>query len=385
MKECKAVKRLETMLRFWEQILFITECSIMAMAPALDHLKTGAVTNWRKLRRAILSSTEGFDVSEFAIPEKIIASEFNHGGTYNYVPAMVCSWAHSSRRVYNLSETLQKTLEMTSVGRVTWDDVHPPFPCFAISLPVPITWKFGNKIDTLLVEFSGKTLSIIAIGDEMDGVKFLGHKLEERLSEALRKHKTGKLAKLIQEVRKDRFCFTPANQMISSFAVGKIKDTVVPGADDPLLVYEGKDELAFDDSFMELWMPVYRIIIGLCLHLELSCRSSSTVTSTSNWKPIEKPTTDNTAITDGAQICSVEHETKLTAEEEQIFILIRKKGTAAATLELSSHFRSGYWRRPPGKGEDPAAKKSVKVRWTIVNEHRLPENALPSGTQAEVT
>ncbi|MEI8328332.1 MAG: hypothetical protein WCG02_04340 [Candidatus Taylorbacteria bacterium] len=386
MKETLATTRLEAMLRFWEQTLFLAECDCAVAAPAIDHLRTGAVVNWRDLRKAILTSKKnGFNLERFTIPDEVISNEFNHGGTYQYIPAMVHSWSHSSRRVYSLSETLQKTLEMTSVGRVTWDDIHPPFPCFAVSLPIPITWKFGNNIDTIIVEFSGKALSMIAIGNEMDAVKFLGKKLTERLDDALRHSRTGKLEKLLKEVREDRFNYIPQNQMISTGIVGPVRDTVLPQSADHLLVYERDEQFAADDSFLELWMPVYRIVLGLCLHLELSDRKTMTTTSASGWTPVDKPTIDRRAIIDGAQLCSVDHETKLTADEEGIFVLIRKKGAAAASRELSSHFRSAYWRRPPGMGEDPSAPKSVRVRWTIVNERRLPEDALPPGTQADVT
>ena len=383
-KESSASKRMGAMLRLWEQMLFIAECTFAAGTPFFDHLKVGAVANWRKLRKAILSSKGKLDTDQFVIPELVIEDTFNHGGTYQYVPAMINSWAHSSRRVYALSQTLQKTLEMTSVGRVAWSDIHPPFPCFAVSLPMPLKWQHGNNIDTIFVELSGDHISMIAIGDEMGTAKFLGDKLKKRMSDALSSRRWGKLTGLLEELRENRFCYIPENQMIANSSIGAIKDNIVPGPDDHLIVYDMATASMSDASTIEPWLPVYRIILGLCLHLEISSRSRHTTRVVSEWEPKERPTMDPNAVTDGELICLVDHEIKLSTEEEDFFKLIRAKGTKEATREMSSHYRSAHWRRKPGKGNDPCADKCVHVRCTLVNQRRLPEDSLPRGVEAEV-
>lgn len=50
--------------------------------------------------------------------------------------------------------------------------------------------------------------------------------------------------------------------------------------------------------------------------------------------------------------------------------------------ELCAHFRRGHWRRPPGQGDDPTASKTVWVRPTLVRRDRLPEGALPGGSES---
>jgi hypothetical protein len=45
-----------------------------------------------------------------------------------------------------------------------------------------------------------------------------------------------------------------------------------------------------------------------------------------------------------------------------------------ARFELSCPFREGHWRRPPGKGDDPTAPRTVHVRPCIVRRDRLPKD-----------
>lgn len=114
------------------------------------------------------------------------------------------------------------------------------------------------------------------------------------------------------------------------------------------------------------------------LHLDLAKTGGSGKVSVSTPNP--DFTIDEKAVTDGAEIFSVQCEHTLSEHEYHIHALMREKGITGAMRELGSHFRSAHWRRPPGKGDDPEASKTVKVRWTLVNEKRLPEKASPRGT-----
>ena len=68
----------------------------------------------------------------------------------------------------------------------------------------------------------------------------------------------------------------------------------------------------------------------------------------------------------------------LSLEERSVFSGGPGKGQGEAT----PHFRRGYWSRPPGKGHDPLAVKTVWHRPTLVRADLLPDGALPIGSKA---
>jgi hypothetical protein len=49
-----------------------------------------------------------------------------------------------------------------------------------------------------------------------------------------------------------------------------------------------------------------------------------------------------------------------------------------------AHWRRGHYRRPKGQGTDPSAKRSVWVRPTLVNAHRLPRGSVPGASASDV-
>ncbi len=64
----------------------------------------------------------------------------------------------------------------------------------------------------------------------------------------------------------------------------------------------------------------------------------------------------------------------------------RKRGTFKKTggYEVDPHERGAHRRRPPGKGNDPFAEKTVLVRKTTVRRDRIPAGAITKGSLVEI-
>jgi hypothetical protein len=62
--------------------------------------------------------------------------------SYCQLPASLAAWTMHSRRVYRLSQDLQRILLVTSLERIRWTDVLLPFPSFAIELYEPVRQDF---------------------------------------------------------------------------------------------------------------------------------------------------------------------------------------------------------------------------------------------------
>jgi hypothetical protein len=86
-------------------------------------------------------------------------------------------------------------------------------------------------------------------------------------------------------------------------------------------------------------------------------------------------------VTSEAQVCQVEPAMVLSAELRESLMACAHNGKG---YSLSPHFRSGYWSRPVGSGDDPFAKKTVWHNPTIVRKDLLKDGSLPVGKMMSV-
>ena len=186
--ETNPVHRLGRFLQIMEQRLWLCAKSFTcfrATASPAAFLETnaaemavkqmkGAVQNREKLRERIMSATD-IDPSEFNIPAGASLGEFGGKGLiFSRYPTLLQDWCRAGRKAYSLSADLQKFLEIAALSRMRWKDVTFPFPSFAIRLAVPIMIKESGgeqAIDTVLVSKRGTTLSVLAIGDDVERTK----------------------------------------------------------------------------------------------------------------------------------------------------------------------------------------------------------------------
>jgi len=384
-KSSYMVKRLETMLRVWEQTLFVANAEVK---PTRPEFFKGAIANWHRFRRAVLDRTKPFKREDFEMPIDLFYAYFVEVICYNFFPDVFANWTRSSRRVYSLSKDMQIDLELTSVAGVTWGDLHPPFPCFIISLPIPLPGMFNNLIDTLVVETGNGFIRVLALGNELDAFKVMPQEIKNGIANASRNGNLQKLLTRCQAARAGGYCYIPSNQYGERLCNNPNLEIIPDKVGVEKVEFAGIQPLSEEEKEKSLrfWIPIYRIIIGLCMHLDdLQQKNVGALVAPVDATPVEIPTTeDPKAVTSTDNLVTLDCEHELTADERRIHGIIREKGSIEALRELSAHFRSAYRRRPPGQGDNPNARKSVKVRWTIVNEKRLPEHALPAGSLVEV-
>jgi hypothetical protein len=384
-----SLRRMETMLKVWEQILQWAFSELMLVGP--EKIK-GAVAEYRNLRRAVLQRNRPTKNGQFRMSDEVATSYFANGClTYDMFPEMLIGWSHSSRRVFSLTPDMQKSLEMTSSGKISWNEILPPFPYFIVSLPVPIMGDHGNTLDTLLVHFEKGVLEIIVIGSELEVFKPMKDSLRRRLGSALASRSYSLMQSVKQELMEGGHCYVPSTLVLKHYCSDFSRPVLTDDFSDERVSAEsvetdkdGLPTVSTDKSSALKWLNIRRIVVNLCLHLAYYTRRTETQRLVSLWEPVKTPTVDTTAVTDKSLICSVQHEQTLTPEEERIFSLIRTKGVHEACMELCCHFRSAHYRRPPYTADDPLQAKTVHVRWAKVNEHRAPRASLLGGTNTHV-
>ncbi|PIQ91309.1 MAG: hypothetical protein COV70_04410 [Parcubacteria group bacterium CG11_big_fil_rev_8_21_14_0_20_39_22] len=374
---------METILQTWEQINFMASIETRLSNQTSNNI--GSVKNWRGFRKLLLSHEEKLDPEKFFFPSTIFHNYFLTMLWYDMVPNMFYGWSRTSRRLYSISEEMQMRLEMTSIGNIRWEDITPPVPFFTIQLPIPIPDRKGFTADTLLVNFKRDSLYIIAVGMTMNEFKPLPKDLRAKLGRLLSNGKYNKLLDLLKKLRENQYCFVPGGNSLQIITKDWSKKVMIDNIDDPNAEFETMNDDGVRTTIpedMEFWFPVLRIVVGLILHINLAQRPGEKKISIS--KINRDWTIDPTAVTNEADVVSIQYTQPLTEEERRIHGIIRKKGPREGLKELRSHYRDGHWRRPPGKGDDPDYPQTVEVSWTVVNKKRLPKEGLPSGVQKQV-
>lgn len=392
------VQRLETMLRIWEETLLIAQASHTLSAgygnPQSKSVLRGSVVYWNDLRKDLLSR-KPLNPGKYQTPEEIVSLNFMANPFFCMVPSMLHAWSDTSRRVYNLSANLQRSLEITSTGKIRWKDIHPPFPCFGITLPIPIPWEQAGKketVDFVLVEFSSTGVKITCLGENLHNRIFFSPEQKRKMIRMIGRKELTKLRAVVHGLK--------ASDEGSHFALPSTLVTTLPTNDQPIM-YDVENtefdchvvgEAGFQESdkckLPDYLKLVIRIVAGLCLHLEMVAdakRAKNADISATPWgKPDHEPTLDGSIITDEALVCAADLIEPLTMEEIEYHEKIRSTGVVEAARELPAHFRNSYWRRWPGTGHDPNAPFTVKVKWARVNSRRLPQEGVVVGTKVEV-
>lgn len=377
------VKRLDSMLRIWEQILFVANAEVKVAKPSLFK---GAIANWHRFRRTVLDHSKPFNKEDFEMPMELFPNYFTEVISYSFFPDIFAKWSRTSRRVYALSEDTQIDMELTSTAGVTWGDIHPPFPCFIITLPLPLAGLFKNTIDTLVVEMGKGYIRVLALGSELDIFKPMPEQMKKGIASASRHGNIGKLRARAQVARAGNYCYVPANQYGERLCNNPNLEIIADQIGTEKVEFLGihaTSEKEKEES-LRFWIPIYRIVIGLCMHLDDLQEMDKGVPKTQVDTLPGPVTLDPKAVTSTEHLLNVECGSELTDEERTVHGIIRKYGSIEALKELGAQFRSAHRRRPPGQGDNPNARKSVKVRCTIVNEKRLPMHGLPAGTLVEV-
>jgi len=369
--------RLEQALRHWEdQMLLRNAAHLFAKArPNLEWSKRALVAfgenifytseEIRSVRGLLLRAA-----NEEAVPELFTKA------LYQNDPTLWCifGWCKHSRRIYHVPADLQLMLKATKVA----DDIQAapfPFASFSVHLEEAMDVE-GELIDTIVAFYeSGEdwyraafTLLPTSLAEE----KPL-HPLQRRqIEEAIRQKDLRKIENIVRQTdpRSTRF--------MHAFEIGTVDGILIKNGT-PMLKPSVSDTIEqAERDFVEKGDPsgsyglVMRLIFGLARYLTMMGQEATA----GGWSTGPRQQGPLRVITNEALVCHVQTTQILSEEERRIFRNHAKGGG----LEISPHFREGYWSRPSGLGHDPLALKTVWHSPTIVRKDRLPDGALPYGT-----
>lgn len=305
-----------------------------------------------------------------AYPDEIIAGcwweEF-------HFPYYLGRWNSSSRRVYYIPNDLMLLLEATSLKGLTLRDVRLPFPSFAIALESPLVTEKDRELDFFLIgEFSAERFAYYGISRSVAKIKVVDSSLRAKIDAAAQK---GNLRRFMQLANKE----LGQINIVGNLWEAEVFDWFASDADmDEDL--EKTLSKAESDCLGDWQTKFFRVFIGLCFYLNTFNTSNGSspdlIERMPQIKKVYAGTKDGPALMDAAEVCKVQSIVELSPEETTI---IRNQLSGRGGWEVSAHFREGFWRRPPGEGHNPLAKKTIWVRPTLVRRDRLPDNALPFG------
>ena len=380
----QALPPLERLLCHWEDY-WLLEKLLMQVENARGGRRpygyTGAIQNAHRFRDFLIqmgNSPSGLTVSDFAPP---IGHEMDgNREALGAMPLIMSTWCFHSRRIYCIDAGLQELLQATSLTGILWSDVEFPFTSFAVQLARPITEsEYGLNHDLLIVslyELAGtQVLDIWLVPTAKVGPLFSDSREDlEQLAERQQ------WDRLLERLR------GPISRL-PDYSIRRWygpKDTLLPKlVSDTLAHWSALATSVANDYYCEhqhLNSIVMRLVAGLPLYLKSLPPGSPHVSPPT--KPFRSGLPDRKVITNRWEVCNVTSVIPLTREERVFYgIEGNQEEQRQAKYELSCHFREGHWRRPPGRGDDPTAPRTVHVRPCIVRRDRLPKDGgLPAGT-----
>ena len=383
---------LELVLAMWEDYWRVMDLeNQMATAAGTEpmYAREGALINAPRFRDFLLSllsyagkvSVEPFFGKEIRAPA---------GMNVDAVAVELATWCWKSRRIYSIDTELQALLAATSLKDVIWDDIRLPFDSFGIQLAQPICMTDGTKYDFVLIS---RHMAQFQPSKEIKmAVLFILFSTKRNEYMPLTQSQLNELQALIQQ-RKWRKADTLRYKLqlhilrcLEDFGVVVPEDEIRCKEVTCLAAYlmeqhasELSERRASVAESTRAWDEMFRVVVGLALYLQTLPPGSPHVSPPST--PFRSGLPDRKVITNRWEVCNVTSVIPLT-REERIFYGIEGnlEQQRQAKHELSCHFREGHWRRPPGKGDDPTAPRTVHVRPCIVRRDRLPKDGgLPGG------
>jgi hypothetical protein len=380
------ITRLEQILHYWEDVVFLEAIGVQfekRYNPESSPLLWEHVLPWQELRSDLLK------LEPEAIHEKYSATPWINEafGSLATLPYELSDWTQHSRRVFYTTHEIQTLLSLTSFEKITWGDIPWPFSSFVVALEDPIMGTINGwnaNIDTILVSryesSEGAGIIFRFLGDNLDRKKTLNWFDRDQLERAFKKG-TNRFADIRNGLLRQNEVSIPTS-FASIFWQDLLQDEfVMDTLSGPVAHVKEKHDremqpMSEDDKneCRPILDAAFRIVVGLCLYLTTLPATSE---HRSEWEPspLSSSTAKKLALSNGAEVCTVSSIHKLSAEEQGITELGKR-----SFVEMSAHWRRGYWRRKPGEGNDPNALKVVLVRPTLVRKDRLQPGEVPLGT-----
>lgn len=298
---------------------------------------------------------------------------------WSAIPNAVWEWNRCSRRNYHLNGDLPLLLAATTLRGLTWGQFKLPFDSFSITLAEPLVFParadstdLERHCDMIIImrgELQNQTgLHIICLDSRISGFSPWDPGIEQELGEAVRRYK-----KHHRPFERERAVSLLKQRLNILFMQPQPLCFFIPIREDDELIL--RQDLG---PIRGLTEAATFIAFGTVLYLQHM--ESNAPNRRYPW--VRGPShPDPNCITDAAQICSVTHTRVLDPELRESILRGMRSGQP---IEMSTHNRGGYWRRPRGLGSNPAA---IKTRWvgpTVVRRDRRPPGTVPGGSQTNL-
>lgn len=392
------IVRLEEALRFWENSLFLTS-AIGMQDETLSIAKLPELSQYLPLKthdfrgRLLGSRTREFTPEMAFGTEDIynaVKRSLGHGRTT--LPQLLWSWSRRSRRSYTLAPDLQLQLAGTALSSIRTVDISWPFDTFGIALSEPVLIErsstYQHAYDYLLVSRDERLLEagnrdvtvILLLCRHLTGMKYMPLEDRKRIAKEARRGKD--VGRFWDRYNLDQLSLESCiNVIFTSSSNENFVDSLAQRMQSLDRVDDGLKEKG--KAFLTI---VNRIVFGLCLYLSsLTPDERRNALRWSKGKPVRIQRADPhrpETITDEAEVCMVTSVDTISSRDRELLRQIMQSGREI--FLPGPHFCQGHWRRPPGKGDNPSAPRTVWVRPYQTGLNQLGENELPGGAIMKV-
>lgn len=380
----KLVKRLEQALQVWESTCFLFSLMVQMKSKVSGSsvLLQGPLAHWAEYRDYLLS-LKPLEIQMLQEDRFSFSAEAeNVLGPVSGVPFDLACWTIGSRRVYHLSRELSLLLLATSLKDIKWSDFTLPFSSFAITLEEPIFNPQGKSFDCILFGLGTEKISrerIVTLNllcTDLDLYVPIGAERRTKLLQDLKKGRQDRLTRVLdQEFKQEGRLYFSRAFFLPEAVDANITDSITALYNKTVSHMRVPGHKYRPEQYPE-WDTAMRVICGLCLYLStLPSRS----THRSDWMKVDKAERKSNprAITKQSEVCYVSSTIRIQDSEVGILAESNRRGF----LEVSAHFVQGHWRRPPGEGQNPMAKKTVWVHPYFVHKDKLEQGQLPGGAE----
>jgi hypothetical protein len=397
---------MEQLLRDWEDDKLIAEAMYNALGETPPE---PCVRNWKQFRKFLLGSRPGtmFDLTRFGFGgDNFRANVQEHlepfinisadggvrayGASQNTTGMMLLRWIACSKRLFTISNQMQDQFESIDLGNIRFSDVVFPFPSFGVRFARPVVSVSDPTAQTSFVLVSdwfklateGLPINTMTM-EELTSIVTLPPSLTQYLALTdAQKNKLQRLQRTGTDRQRQAYILKLMDQHqrehkkvashVDSWIWNSKRDITV----EELLSRLSKDFT--DDASRQI--KAIRLVVNLCLYLQ-SLPVEYEESEGKLWHKQQAQSSERkaSAISDETLVCHIDGEHIIRE-----MIHRNTETTGKSSSSIMPHWRRAHKRRPRGKGNDPTAEKTVKVRHTLVLGHLLPDGEAVHGAHSIV-
>lgn len=376
------IKLLEGALRWWEEQSFL--------ANLRNHWEAGNTTISKADERRLLEFGDQYrsDLLRASKDYLFLSSKYQLGLRREFTVTMtgagIYAWNAMSRRVFTISDDLRVMLQATSFESAKWSEIPWPFDSFILMFEKPIDLDDGRSI-------RGVLRAKIKVEDQpVDKVHFIvllpaaledyPGSTDKQCAQLIRMYQRNDAAGVRewsqrQAARQRNELTAPVTMMYDENARLSLHT--------PAQWYRRPGSGPMKQEANAKITEINRLVAAFSLYL------STLAVGTPEHKEHVRPglippaiaRSDPRLVSLKSNVCRVTSSFKLTAAEMEA---VEDAMERERTGEVVPHWRRGHFRRPPGLGTNPEAKRTVWVQPCFVNRRHLPDGVLPGGALVRV-